>query len=87
MAGKTHDPNELLRGHRERIRAQVKEICGQVADLSYLERESKTGGLTKDQNAGKRTLRTLGNLLQGVENSTARDVATNAERSVDRERE
>ncbi len=81
----THDPNELLRGHRDRIRAQVKEISEQVGDLSYIERESKTEGLTKEQNTGKRALRTLGNWLQEVEDSTARNMLKNAEKSVDRE--
>lgn len=82
--GKTHDPNELLRGHRDRIKAQVKEIGEQVRDLSSLK---KLEGLTTDQEIGRKTLERLGDSLYGAEHSTARDMSNNAERSVDREQE
>ncbi len=82
MANETHDPHELLRRHRDQIRAQVREIGDKVTDLS---RVKEMGCLTEKQDAGRRSLEALGHLLQRVEKSTAKDMAKNAERSVDRE--
>ncbi len=36
MSAQTHDPAKLLREHRDRIRAQIKEIQATFQDYAYL---------------------------------------------------